>query len=394
MQVIENGSVFTGDTVLGAHAVIVRDGLISAVVPQAQSADLPGERFDLQGGVLVPGFIDLQVNGGGGALFNDDPSVETIRRIGDAHRRFGTTGFLPTLISTDLDKVRAAIEAVEKAMELGIPGVLGLHLEGPLLNPARRGIHDAGKFQVAEPALLDLLASARRGKTLLTLAPERCENGQIEELAQRGIILAAGHTEATYEQISAAQEAGLSGFTHLYNAMSPLQSRAPGAVGAALGREHGWFGIIADGHHVHPVALRIAVRAREPGAAVLVTDAMATVGSELESFRLGDHEIHLQEGKLLNAEGTLAGSHLNMLQAVRNAAAFAGLDWYEALRMASLYPARALGLENELGRIAGGYRANLLALDADHHLQASWIDGQRSAGAATGGSDSESPAGQ
>lgn len=375
MQVIENGTIFDGERAFDSHCVIIDQGRISAVVPRAEAARIEAPRFDLQGGTLLPGFNDLQMNGGGGVLFNDSPTVATIRSLGEAHRHYGTTGFLPTLISDDSDKMRQAIAAVEEAIALGVPGVLGIHLEGPLLNPERCGIHDAGKFRPLDRAMLDLLCTARVGRTLVTLAPERCDHESLVALVRRGVIVAAGHTEATFEQICKAQAAGLTGFTHLYNAMSPLQSRAPGAVGAALGREQGWFSIIADGYHVHPAAFRIAVRARQPGAAILVTDAMPTVGSDLQRFQLAGQDIHLEAGKLLNGDGTLAGSHLNMLQAVANATEFAAIDWYEAARMGSLYPARALDLEGQIGRVAPGCRANLLALDRHGNVLATWIDG-------------------
>ncbi len=375
IQLIENGAIFTGEALLPEHCLLVEEGRIAALLPASEAPRDPAHRHDLDGGTLIPGFIDLQVNGGGGALFNDAPTVETLRTIGEAHRRFGTCGFLPTLISDCPQVMTRAIGAVAQAMAGAVPGVLGIHLEGPLLNPQRRGIHDAAHFATLDAGLADLLCSLQQGVTLLTLAPERVDARQLTELARRGVILAAGHTEATYEEVCIAQDAGLSGFTHLFNAMSPLQSRAPGAVGAALSREHGWFGIIADGQHVHPAAVRIAIRSREPGAAVLVTDAMPTVGGSQSSFELAGQQIDLREGRLQNAAGTLAGSHLDMLSAVNNAAAFAGIDWYEAVRMASLYPARALGLEGELGRIAPGYRANLLALDSARHISASWIDG-------------------
>ncbi|MFV8817254.1 N-acetylglucosamine-6-phosphate deacetylase [Haliea sp. E17] len=375
MQLIENGRIFTGEQHLEGYSLLLENGRIAALLPRAQAQAITASRYDLQGGTLLPGFIDLQVNGGGGVLFNDSPDIGTLRIMGEAHRQFGTTGFLPTLISADLDTMRRAIAAVDEAIAQEVPGVLGIHLEGPLLNPDRRGIHDARWFRQLDEELFSLLTRQSPGCTLVTIAPECCRPEQIRRLAEHGVIVAAGHTGASYEQVCDAMDAGLTGFTHLFNAMSPLQSRAPGAVGAALAADRGWFGIIADGYHVHPAALRVAVRAREAGAALLVTDAMPTVGSDLTQFELGSESISLCDGRLLNPGGTLAGSHLDMLAAVNNAAAFAGIDWFEAARMASLYPARVLGLEDQLGRLAPGYRANLLALDSQGSPRASWVAG-------------------
>lgn len=339
-------------------------------------ADIP-ELYDLEGGTLVPGFIDLQVNGGGGVLFNSAPTVESLRLIGAAHRQFGTTGFLPTLITDSFAVMRQAVAAVAQAIQEGVPGVLGIHLEGPFLNPLRKGAHDAGKFCLLDQEGFEIVTSLAVGKTLVTLAPELTPAGMIERLAGQGVIVCAGHSAATYEQARDAIAAGVSGFTHLFNAMTPLQSREPGMVGAALADSDTWFGIIADGHHSHPAAFRIAVAAKPVGGAVLVTDAMPTVGAPEASFVLDGQTLVVREGRIVNAAGTLAGSHLDMLAAVNNAATYARLDWFEAVRMATRYPARALGMDGELGAIKAGYRASLLALDEARRIRASWIDGIR-----------------
>jgi len=375
-QIITNGQIFTGDTLLDEHAVEIAEGRIAGIVPQQ---DIPAHApnvYDLQGGMLLPGFIDLQVNGGGGVLFNDAPSIESLRAIGAAHRRFGTTGFLPTLITTSYPVMRQAMSAVEQAIDERVPGVLGIHLEGPFLNPERRGVHDARQFCTLDAAGMTLVTSLRHGRTLLTLAPEMTTSDTIARLVRAGVIVCAGHSTADYQQVRAALAAGVSGFTHLYNAMTPLLSRAPGMVGAAIDDDDSWFGIIADGHHMHPAAFRIAVAAKKPGGAILVTDAMPTVGSASRTFMLDGQCISAVAGKLTDASGTLAGSDLDMLTAVNNAAAFARIDWFEAVRMATLYPARALGLAGELGAIRPGYRASLLALDGQRRIRASWIDGQ------------------
>jgi len=377
LQAIVNGCIFDGESVHEHKAVLIEGEHIVAVVdPEQVPADI-GASYDLEGGTLIPGFIDLQVNGGGGVLFTAAPTVDSLRTIGAAHRQYGTTGFLPTLITTRFDVMREAVSAVAEAIAIGTPGVLGLHLEGPFLSPERKGVHDAGKFCQLDQTGFDILTSLQVGSTVVTLAPELTSPQMISRLVEEGVIVCGGHSGATYAQTRDALEHGLSGFTHLYNAMTPLQSREPGMVGAALEDDDSWFGIIADGHHIHPAAFSVAVAAKKRGGALLVTDAMPTVGSPDTAFILDGKMIVASDGRVTNAEGTLAGSDLNMLSAVHNAVEFAGLDWFEAVRMASLYPAKALGLERELGAIRPGFRASLLALDRAHHIGASWVDGVR-----------------
>jgi N-acetylglucosamine-6-phosphate deacetylase len=377
LQAIVNGQIFDGVSLLADKAVLVEGGRVHSLVDVGQLPSNVADIYDLQGGILTPGFIDLQVNGGGGELFTANPTVDSIRTIGAAHRATGTTGFLPTLITSDYRVMREAVSAVEQALAEGVPGVLGIHLEGPFLNPQRRGVHDASKFCVIDETGFDIITSLGVGRTLVTLAPELTTPAMIRQLVDAGVIVSCGHSAATYEQTREALDAGATGCTHLFNAMTPLQSREPGMVGAVLEDEKSWFGIIADGHHIHPAAFRIAVSAKQTGGAILVTDAMPTVGSRCKSFELDGELITASQGRLTNAEGTLAGSDLDMLSAVNNAARFAGLDWWEAVRMATTYPASALGLAGELGAIKPGYRACLLAFDAERHIRTSWIDGVR-----------------
>ncbi|MEZ5572353.1 MAG: N-acetylglucosamine-6-phosphate deacetylase [Halioglobus sp.] len=377
-QVIVNGTIFTGDALLHDHCVLISQGRIVDVIERHQAPADFGAQFDLQGGTLIPGFIDLQVNGGGGILFNQAPSVETLRAIGAVHRQYGTTGFLATLITDDFAVMKRALNAVKQAIDQRVPGILGIHLEGPFLDPQHKGIHDARKFCQLDQEGLALVTSLGTGKTIVTLAPERTNSSMIRALKDSGVIVCAGHSSADYEQTVMALAAGVSGFTHLYNAMTPLLSREPGMVGAALDDDDSWFGIIADGYHIHPAAFRVAVTAKKAGCAVLVTDAMPTVGSSCESFELGDELITQRDGRLMNASGKLAGSNLDMLTAVNNATRFARIDWFEAVRMATLYPARALELDGELGAVRQGYRANLVALDTHNCIRASWIEGEQS----------------
>ena len=357
--------------------VEVENGLIAAVGPSVQCPpDVP--RRDLKGN-LLPGFIDLQVNGGGGVLFNDAPTVAGIAAIATAHRRFGTTGLLPTLISDDLDVVARAIAAVDAAIMQGVPGVLGIHIEGPFLNTAKKGIHDATKFRTLDDAAIELLASLRNGRTLVTLAPELAPPGAIRALVDRGVVVAAGHTAATYEQLQAAFDEGLTGFTHLFNAMTQMDSRAPGAVGAALDDARSWCGLIVDGHHVHPVALRIALAAKGADSLALVTDAMPTVGSDRKDFILNGQRIVAADGRCTAPDGTLAGSDLDMAQAVRNAQRMMGVDLATAARMASAVPAAAMGFAPAPGAIRPGFAADFVLLDGDQHIVETWISGEAQA---------------
>jgi N-acetylglucosamine-6-phosphate deacetylase len=370
-----NGQVLTGGRFEPVSVLIEGDRVV-AVGADADAAQA-GERIDLNGGFLLPGFLDTQVNGGGGLLFNDAPTVETIATIGAAHRRYGVTGFLPTLISDDLTKVASAIEAVDQAIEAGVPGVLGIHIEGPFLSERRKGVHDASKFRTLDDASLKLLTSARHGKTLVTLAPETTTPQMIARLAASGVTVAAGHTNATYERLMEALGAGVTGFTHLFNAMSPLANREPGAVGAALDHQDSWCGVIIDGRHIHPAALRIAFQAKRHDRFMLVTDAMPSVGMVDKSFTIQGRPIHVVNGVCVDENGTLAGSDLDMASAVRNAVELTGLDLADAAAMASTNPAAFLGLDGELGQIAPGYRANLTLLDADLAAARTWIDGRQ-----------------
>lgn len=371
-----NGRVLRESGFVEGLAVLIEGGRIVDVVlrndPQVKSA----RSYDLQGKLLLPGFIDTQVNGGGGVLFNDAPAVESIREIGRAHRRFGTTGFLPTLISDDLHVVENALVAVQAAIKAGVPGVLGIHIEGPFLNVERKGVHDATKLRELDETALKLLTSLQGGRTLITLAPEMTTPRIIRKLADAGVIVSAGHSNATYAEIKLALDQGLRGFTHLFNAMSQLTGREPGVVGAALDDQGSWCGIILDGMHVDPVVLRIALRSKPHDRFMLVTDAMPSVGIDGDEFMLQGRRITVRDGRCLDEAGTLAGSHLNMAEAIGNATQMLDVDLAQAVRMASEYPAAFLGLDGELGRIERGYRASLVVADDNLNVLQTWIDGK------------------
>jgi N-acetylglucosamine-6-phosphate deacetylase len=306
-------------------------------------------------------------------LFNDAPTPETIAKMLAAHRRFGTTSLLPTLITDSADRMRAAREAVGAARTRE-PGVLGLHFEGPFLSPEKPGIHDPRLMRRPEGDIGALLAPLAGGVSLVTLAPERVPPGFIRGLVETGVRVALGHSMASYEETRAALKEGLTGFTHLFNAMRPLSAREPGPIAAALESSSCWYGLIVDGIHVAPAMLKLALRGA--GTPILVTDAMPPVGGVQSSFLLQGRKIVLSEGRCTSADGTLAGSALDMAGAVRNAVGLLGVTLEQALAMASRAPAGFLGLGDRLGRIAPGYRADMVALDpADLWVHGTWVAG-------------------
>ena len=374
------GHAVLADRVFDGHgwhteaAVLIRDGRIAGV-DHWSKVPAPWPQARLAAGVfLAPGFIDLQVNGGGGVLLNDQPTADGMRAIARAHRRFGTTACVPTLISDTREKMRAAIAAARSAA--GRNGILGVHLEGPFISPRRPGVHRPDR--VAQPAagdLEDLREVARAGTSLVTLAPECVPAGFIRALASSGVRVSIGHSEASAAVVMQAVEDGATGVTHLFNAMPPLSAREPGIAGAALAEPRLTAGLIADGIHVDPVSIRAAFAAKGADRIALVTDAMPTVGAALNGFELMGRAISLADGRLTTEQGTLAGAHLDMASAVRNAVRLAQLPLEQALRAASLTPARFLGLDKERGALTAGARADLVALDGDLTVVATWLDG-------------------
>lgn len=377
MEALIGARLHTPEGIFSGGALLFADGCIRDIA--ADDAIPAGARVTrLAGGTLAAGFIDLQVNGGGGVMFNDAPTTATITAIGRAHRAFGTTGFLPTFISGPRAGMARAISAVREALDQATPGVLGIHFEGPHINLARRGAHDPRAIAPLGDDDIDLLSSLGAGRTLVTLAPECVELAHIATLTARGVIVAAGHTEAgAYAFHMAAPE--LTGVTHLFNAMSPLGHRELGAAGEALTRDRLACSIIADGVHVHWDVVRLAWRAKPRGKLFLITDAMAPVGAPaLDEFALGNELVRMVDGCLRTADGRLAGSLLDMGQAVRNCVAHAGIALEEALAMAAAYPADFLGIAESRGRLAPGLRADLVWLDDDLRVRATWVGGERS----------------
>ena len=367
--------IFTGENFLEDHAVVIEGGRIRAVLPRTDLPDI--DLRDLGGGLLAPGFIDVQVNGGGGALLNDSPTVETVRTIAAAHRRFGTVGMLPTVITDAPGIIRQAVDSVAEAMVQNIPGVLGIHIEGPFLDVARKGAHVARFIREMEQGDVEELSGfASRLPVMLTLAPNRVDPAMVKALSARGVLVSLGHSDASYGEARLALDAGAGAFTHLYNAMSQMNGREPGMVGAALSDADSYAGIIADGHHVHDVALRVAFSAKNPARMMLITDAMPTAAGGPSSFALQGREVRRTGTRLELSDGTLAGSNLTMDEALRYCVQTLGLDLALCLRMASLNPATFLGRDHELGRIAPGHVASLVQLGDDLSVKATWIGGR------------------
>ena len=376
-MILRNFCYYHDDEYLTGQAMFLADGHIQHLLADEDlSPDARAAATDCGGMLLAPGFIDTQVNGGGGVMFNSRPELETLDTMRRGHWCGGTTAMLPTLITDSQEHMQQAVAAVAQALD-SLPGIIGIHLEGPHLNPARRGTHSPAFIRPFETLTESLLGHLPPQCCLLTVAPETLPAGTIRRLREHGVHVSAGHTDATYAQIMAALAEGLDGFTHLYNAMTPMSSREPGVVGAALAHEHSWCGIIVDGIHLHPVTAALAIRAKARGRMVLVTDAMATIGSSRNYFRLYGETIRVQDGRCVNAEGALAGSALDMASAVRNCMSLPGLTLPEALRMASLYPAQWLGLDRERGRIAPGWRADLVLLNTALEVEKTWVGAEQ-----------------
>jgi N-acetylglucosamine-6-phosphate deacetylase len=363
--------LFTGDGIVHDATVHIDGGRIVDI-----ASGIAHDAVKLNG-LLAPGFIDVQVNGGGGVLFNDAQTVDTLATIAAAHRQFGVTGFMATLISDERDKAARAIEAVGEAMRAGVDGLLGLHLEGPWLSEPRRGVHPAKFLRQIDEEDLEVLTRKQPFPVMVTVAPEQISPLAISKLIDAGVIVSLGHTAAAAENVETAVDAGATGFTHLFNAMPPMEGRNPGPLGVALGRRECWAGIILDGIHVHPASARAALAAKTADRLVLVSDAMATIGSAQNSMTLFGEAITVRGGALRTETGTLAGAHLELSGAVRNAMSMLHASREDALRMASATPADFMKVGHERGRLAPGYRADMVLLDHNMIAKATWICGRQ-----------------
>jgi N-acetylglucosamine-6-phosphate deacetylase len=371
-----SATVYTGTATLTDHIVVLEDGVIDAIVPAFDTTRFDGEIIDLGGSALAPGLIDLQVNGGGDVLFNDEPTVDALAAIVDAHQCCGTTDLLATFITGEHDGMRAAARAVLAARHEGVSGALGIHFEGPVLAESHRGVHNKTLLRSGprDQLLGDLTAPCPTTPTVVTLAPEVAPPGFVGQLSYRGAVVSAGHTGASADQVSDAVDQGLRLSTHLWNGMPPMRARQPGPVAALLADGRVWCGFIADGHHVEVNTLTVSFRAKQSGRALLVSDAMPPVGGHDLSFSLGGEQISVSGQRCHDREGALAGAAVPLLHGVRHCVQQVGVPIDEALRMASLYPAQCLGVADRRGRIAPGYPARLLVLDDELTARAVIVD--------------------
>lgn len=368
--------LFTGGTILDGHGLLIEDDRILDLLSDTDGVAAEVVRLP-EDALLAPGFVDAQVNGAGGLLFNDSPTVEAALSIARALRRSGTVALLPTFITDARARTERAARAALAAAALPGSGVLGVHLEGPFLSPERPGVHEPRFIRAPDAddvAFLTGLATGAPGaRVLVTLAPECVDDDTLARLSAAGVILSAGHSAASLERVGQAAALGLCGVTHLFNAMPPIVNRAPGLALAGMTDPRLWCGVIADGVHVHPALLRLALAAKPPGRLFLVTDAMPPVGTDATSFELYGRSIHRRDGRLETADGILAGADIDMIGAVRNAVTLLGVPLEEALRMASLHPATFLGVDDRYGRLTPGHRAALVLLGPGLEVLRTWV---------------------
>ncbi|CAH8192836.1 N-acetylglucosamine-6-phosphate deacetylase [Vibrio aestuarianus] len=374
MYALTNCKIYTGSNVLVDHAVIIKDELIEAVCPLA---DLPQEieTKDLKGANVSPGFIDLQLNGCGGVMLNDEVTADTMQTMHKANLKSGCTSFLPTLITSSDEDMRQAIAAAREYQTKYKNQSLGLHLEGPYLNVMKKGIHSVDFIRPSDDSMINTMCENSDVIAKVTLAPEHNNPQHIERLAKAGIVVSIGHTNATYTEARNSFESGITFATHLFNAMTPMVGREPGVVGAIYDTPDVYAGIIADGFHVDYANIRIAHKIKGEKL-VLVTDATAPAGANMDYFIFVGKKVYYRDGKCVDENGTLGGSALTMIEAVQNTVEHVGIALDEALRMATLYPAKAIGVDNKLGRVKKGMVANLAVFDRDFNVQATVVNGQ------------------
>jgi len=365
--------LFDGQNFIDDQVLTITNGVISAIDSNTNNVDVKAA------GLVVPGYIDLQVNGGGGALFNDSPSVDKLKTIMTAHTKFGTTAMMPTLITDKVEVMAQAADAIAKAIAEKMPGIIGIHFEGPHLSLAKKGTHCAELIRPISDAEWQVLSRQDIGQVMVTLAPETVSSADIQRMAELGIKVCLGHTNADFATAQKAIDAGASGFTHLFNAMSPLQGREPGVVGCALLNDHTQAGLIVDGHHVNYASCQLAIKTKPAGGIFLVTDAMPPVGTDMTEFPLYDRTVYVDSGKLTSTTGELAGSSLDMATAVKNTHLALKIPLDESLRMASLYPAQYLYATNERihGELKVGMRADMVVLNDNFSVTETWIGGEK-----------------
>ncbi|ABV86848.1 N-acetylglucosamine-6-phosphate deacetylase [Shewanella pealeana] len=367
--------VFNGREILKDQPITFQDGKVIAFDSVNNAKE-----FKISG-LLTPGFIDVQVNGGGGYLFNQQTHLTALEAMVHAHSRYGTTWLLPTLITSDLTTLNNAANTIADAIKKRLPGVIGVHFEGPHISEPKKGIHNSQHIRALSDQEMAVYCRNDLGIKVVTIAPECVTTEQVKSLIAHNVKVCLGHSNASFELTQAALDAGAIGFTHLFNAMSPLTSRDPNMLGAALLDKNSWCGLILDGHHVHPASAKLATKVKSNGKMMLVTDAMSTIGSNQQTFEFDGHQIQLSTNKLTSQTGQLAGSALDMITAVNNAQTMLDISLEESLRMASVYPADFLGINTATQLLAIGANADFTVLEKSSqtslHVSQTWIDGKQ-----------------
>ena len=374
-QALLGSQIFCGERFYDDHALLVEGKSIVDIVDKNNTPD-NFNKIELDQGILAPGFIDLQVNGGGGVLFNNSPNKESLNTIIKAHQFFGTTSIMPTVISDSLEVLEQCIKTVTEEIKNN-SSLLGIHIEGPFFNINYRGVHQKQYISTINSDYLNLFESLKGFPVMLTLAPECISSQQLKHLTSLGIKTLAGHTDASYDELDDAIKNGLDGFTHLFNAMGQISAREPGVVGSALHFENTFASIIVDLHHVHPSLIQLAYQLKPKGKLFFISDSMATINHGKPSFELYDEVVNESDGRLVNSEGKLAGSSITQIDAVKNVYQKCNIPLNQALAMASRYPAEYLGIENHLGSLKPGYRADLVHFDSNFKVHNVWVSGKQ-----------------
>jgi len=374
-QALLGSQIFCGERFYDNHALLVEGKSIVDIVDKNNTPD-NFNKIELDQGILAPGFIDLQVNGGGGVLFNNSPNKESLITIIKAHQFFGTTSVMPTVISDSMEVLEQCIKTVTEEIKNN-SSLLGIHIEGPFFNAKYRGVHQKQYISTINSDYLNLFESLKGLPVMLTLAPECISSKELKHLTSLGIKTLAGHSDASYDELDDAIKNGLDGFTHLFNAMGQISAREPGVVGSALHFENTFASIIVDLHHVHPSLIQLAYQLKPTGKLFFISDSMATINHGKPSFELYDEVVNESDGRLVNSEGKLAGSSITQIDAVKNAYQKCNIPLNQALAMASRYPAEYLGIENHLGSLKPGYRADLVHFDSNFKVHNAWVSGKQ-----------------
>ncbi|ELY6213277.1 N-acetylglucosamine-6-phosphate deacetylase [Cronobacter dublinensis] len=376
MYALTHGRIYTGHDILDDHAIVIADGLIERLCPLA---DLPAgiEQRDMGGAIIAPGFIDVQLNGCGGVQFNDTAdavSVDTLKIMQKANEKSGCTSYLPTLITCSDALMKQGVRVMRDYLAHHKNQALGLHLEGPWLNIVKKGTHNPDYVREPDAELVDYLCENADVITKITLAPERVAPEVIAKLTAAGIVVSAGHSNATLKEAKKGFRAGIRFATHLFNAMPYITGREPGLTGAIFDEPDVFCGIIADGLHVDFANVRLAKKVKGDKLC-LVTDATAPAGANIDEFIFAGKTIYYRNGLCVDENGTLSGSALTMIEGVRNLVEHVNIALDEALRMATLYPARAMGVAHRLGSIEAGKVANLTAFTRDYKIIKTIVNG-------------------